>query len=81
VRYSARLITQFGARRTLVAGLVAIAVGLVLFARVPVDGSYLVDVLPSMLLIGAGVGAAFPCLMTLAMSVHGGAVGSATGPR
>lgn len=68
VRYSERLITRFGARRTLVPGLVATAAGLALFARVPVDGSYVVDVLPSMLLIGAGVGACFPSLMSLAMS-------------
>jgi EmrB/QacA subfamily drug resistance transporter len=68
VRYSERLITRFGARRTLVPGLVAIAAGLALFARVPVQGSYLADVLPSMILIGAGVGTCFPALMTLAMS-------------
>jgi EmrB/QacA subfamily drug resistance transporter len=68
VRYSERLITRFGARRTVLPGLATIAVGLALFARVPVDGSYLVDVLPSMLLIGAGVGACFPALMSLAMS-------------
>jgi EmrB/QacA subfamily drug resistance transporter len=68
VRYSERLIMRFGARQTLLAGLVTIAAGLALFARVPVDGSYLVDVLPSVLLIGAGVGAGFPSLMSLAMS-------------
>ena len=68
VRYSERLIMRFGARRTLVPGLVAIAAGLALFARVPVDGSYLLDVLPSMIAIGAGVGTCFPALMTLAMS-------------
>jgi EmrB/QacA subfamily drug resistance transporter len=68
VRYSERLIMRFGARRTLVPGLVVIAVGLALFARVPVHGSYLVDVLPSMILIGVGVGSCFPALMTLAMS-------------
>jgi EmrB/QacA subfamily drug resistance transporter len=68
VRYSERLITRFGARRTLLPGLVTIAAGLALFARLPVGGSYLADVLPSMLLIGAGVGACFPALMSLAMS-------------
>jgi EmrB/QacA subfamily drug resistance transporter len=68
VRYADRLIMRFGARRILVPGLVAIAAGLALFARVPVDGSYLADVLPSMILIGAGVGACFPALMSLAMS-------------
>jgi EmrB/QacA subfamily drug resistance transporter len=68
VRYSERLITRFGAKNTLVPGLGLIAVGLALFARVPVDGTYLIDVLPSALLIGTGVGAAFPALMGIAMS-------------
>ena len=39
-----------------------------LFTRAPVDGHYVTDVLPAMLLLGAGVGVAFPALMTLAMS-------------
>jgi EmrB/QacA subfamily drug resistance transporter len=68
VRYSERLIMRFGARPTLFPGLVLIAAGLALFARAPVDGTYLVDVLPSAILIGAGVGSCFPALMTLAMS-------------
>jgi EmrB/QacA subfamily drug resistance transporter len=68
VRYSERLIMRFGARRTLIPGMVLIGLGLALFARVPVDGEYLRDVLPSSLLIGAGVGTCFPALMTLAMS-------------
>jgi MFS family permease len=68
VRYSERLIMRFGARTTLLPGLVLIAAGLALFARVPVEGDYLIDVLPSTLLLGTGVGAAFPALMTLAMS-------------
>ncbi|HYJ68877.1 MAG TPA: DHA2 family efflux MFS transporter permease subunit [Nocardioidaceae bacterium] len=68
VRYSEPLITRFGAARLLVPGLALIALGLALVARVPVDGSYLVDVFPSTLLIGAGVGTAFPALMTLSMS-------------
>jgi EmrB/QacA subfamily drug resistance transporter len=68
VRYAARLITRFGARRTLLAGLGLIAAGLAFFARIPVDASYVRDVLPSLILIGVGVGAAFPALMTLAMS-------------
>ena len=34
----------------------------------PVDGSYVADVLPTMLLFGIGAGLAFPALMTLAMS-------------
>jgi EmrB/QacA subfamily drug resistance transporter len=66
--FSARLNTRFGARATLLPGLVLIAGGLTLFARSPVDARYLVDVLPAMLLIGIGAGLSFPSLMTLAMS-------------
>ncbi len=68
LRYTERLIMRFGARRTLLPGLVLIAAGLGLFARVPVNGSYLTDVLPTTILLGCGVGVAFPSLMTLAMS-------------
>jgi MFS family permease len=68
VGFSARLIIRFGARATLLPGLVLIAVGLALFQRAPVNGSYLNDILPVMLLLGVGAGLAFPSLMTLAMS-------------
>ena len=68
VRYSERLVTRFGARRTLIPGLVLVAAGLGLFTQVPADGAYVVDVLPSMILIGAGAGTAFPALMNIAMS-------------
>jgi EmrB/QacA subfamily drug resistance transporter len=68
VRYSERLIMRFGPRNALLPGLAAILLGLVLFTRTPVDGSWLEHVLPSMLLIGAGAGVSFPALMTLAMS-------------
>jgi hypothetical protein len=40
---------------------------MLLFARTPVDGSYLTDVLPAMILVGAGAGLGFPGLMTFAM--------------
>jgi len=68
VRYSDRLVTRFGARTTLIPGMVLIALGLVVFAQAPVDGSYLQHVLPPMILFGAGAGLSFPALMTLAMS-------------
>jgi EmrB/QacA subfamily drug resistance transporter len=66
--FSARLNMRFGAKATLLPGLALIVAGLVLFARAPVDGDYLVDVLPTMLLLGVGAGLSFPSLMTLAMS-------------
>ena len=40
IRYSERLVTRFGARATVVPGLVLIALALVLFAQVPVEGNY-----------------------------------------
>jgi len=68
IRYSERLITRFGAKANIVAGLMAIMAGLALFARTPVAGSYVVHVMPSMLLLGVGAGACFPALMAVAMS-------------
>jgi EmrB/QacA subfamily drug resistance transporter len=65
---SARFTQRFGPQRTLIAALVFVLAGLVLFARVPVDGSYVTDVLAPVLLIGVGAGLAFPSLMQLAMS-------------
>jgi EmrB/QacA subfamily drug resistance transporter len=68
VRYSERLIMSFGARTTLIPGLVLIGAALALFAQAPVDGSYVRHVLPVMILLGFGAGVCFPALMTLAMS-------------
>jgi predicted MFS family arabinose efflux permease len=68
LRYSERLITRFGARSTLLPGLVLIVAALALFAQVTPDAGYVVHVLPTMLLLGTGAGLAFPALMTLAMS-------------
>jgi EmrB/QacA subfamily drug resistance transporter len=66
--YSQKLIMRFGARSALIPGLVLIAAALLLFAQAPVDGDYVVNVMPVMVLLGAGAGVAFPALMTLAMS-------------
>ena len=65
---SARLVMRYGIRPPLVAGLLLAAVGLVLFARAPVDGSFVVDVLPSMILLGLGAGMAFNPVLLAAMS-------------
>ena len=43
---SAKLVMRFGIRQPLAVGLVLAAVGLLLFARAPVDGNFVVDVLP-----------------------------------
>jgi predicted MFS family arabinose efflux permease len=63
-----RLVTRFGARATLVPGLTFVAIGLLLFTQVPVDGNYVTDMLPTMVLLGVGAGLVFPAVTTLAMS-------------
>jgi EmrB/QacA subfamily drug resistance transporter len=67
-RYSEPLIMRFGARRLLFPGLGMVAAGLVLFTRAPVDGNYVTDVFPVLILLGTGIGVCFPALMTIAMS-------------
>ncbi|HEU5143189.1 MAG TPA: MFS transporter [Solirubrobacterales bacterium] len=66
--FAEKLIMRFGARRTLIPGLVMIAAGLLLFARTPVDGDYVAHILPAMIVVALGIGTSFPALMTLAMS-------------
>jgi EmrB/QacA subfamily drug resistance transporter len=68
LRYSERLMMRFGPRATLIPGLVLIAAGLGLYARVPIHGQFVTDVLPAGLLMGTGVGVSMAALMTLAMS-------------
>ena len=68
VGLSAKLVMRFGIRPPLAVGLLLAAAGLVLFARAPVHGSFVVDVLPSMILLGFGAGMAFNPLLLGAMS-------------
>ena len=65
---SAPLITRFGARAVLLPSLALMALGLLLFARVPVEADYVTDVLRANLPLGVGFGLAFPSLMTLGMA-------------
>jgi MFS family permease len=68
VGLSAKLVLRFGIRTPLATGLLLAAIGLLLFVRAPVDGSFAVDVLPSMVLLGVGAGMAFNPLLLAAMS-------------
>ncbi len=65
---SARIVMRFGIRLPLGVGLGLAAIGLLLFARAPVDGTFVVDVLPSMVLLGIGAGMAFNPVLLAAMS-------------
>jgi EmrB/QacA subfamily drug resistance transporter len=68
VSVSAKLVMRYGIKRPLAAGLGVAAVGLLLFARAPVHGHYVMDVLPAMVLLGFGAGIAFNPVLLAAMS-------------
>jgi EmrB/QacA subfamily drug resistance transporter len=77
---SAKLVMRFGIRAPLAAGLLLAAAGLALFARAPVDGTFTVDVLPNMILLGLGAGMALNPLLLAAMSdVEASEAGLASG--
>ncbi len=77
---SAKLVMRFGVRPPLAAGLTLAAAGLVLFARAPVGGSFVTDVLPPMVLLGIGAGMAFnPILLTAMNDVEPQQSGLASG--
>jgi MFS family permease len=59
---------RFGISRPLATGLALATAGLALFIRLPVDGSFVVDVLPSMILLGFGAGMAFNPVLLAAMN-------------
>src|SRR4029078_911246 len=62
-----QLVMGYGIRMPIVIGFPAFALGILLFARAPVDGNYFVDILPAMLLQGFGAGVAFKPLLLAAM--------------
>jgi len=77
---SAMLVTRFGVRKPLGAGLALATVGLALFALAPVDGDVMTHVLPSMILLGLGGGLAFnPLLMATMSEVPPSEAGLASG--
>jgi EmrB/QacA subfamily drug resistance transporter len=65
---SAKLVMRYGFRVPLAWGLLLAAAALLWLARAPVDGSFVVDVLPAMLLFGIGGGLAFNPVLMASMS-------------
>ncbi|HZU39971.1 MAG TPA: DHA2 family efflux MFS transporter permease subunit [Solirubrobacteraceae bacterium] len=63
-----RLNMRFGAKQTLLPGLVLVTGSLALFALAPVHAGYLSNLLAPMLLLGLGAGLVFPSVMTIAMT-------------
>jgi MFS family permease len=68
VGLSAKLVMRYGIRPPLGVGLALAGIGLLWLARAPVDGNFLVDVFPSMILLGLGAGMAFNPVLLAAMS-------------
>jgi EmrB/QacA subfamily drug resistance transporter len=70
VMVSAGLASQFaprvGVRPVAALGMIVSAFGMLLLARLPVDGSYLVDVLPALVITSLGMGAVFMPLTLIA---------------
>jgi EmrB/QacA subfamily drug resistance transporter len=64
---SAKLVMRYGIRKPLATGLLLASAGLLLLVRAPVDGSFVTDVLPSMILLGLGAGMAFNPVLLAAM--------------
>src|SRR5215204_2273900 len=55
-RFTGQLNLRFGPFATLVPAMALIVAGLLLLARTPVDATYVIDLLPAMILIGLGAG-------------------------
>jgi len=68
VGLSAKHMMRFGIKPPLVTGLAFAAAGLLLLSFAPVDGTFAVHILPSMLLLGIGAGMAFNPVLLAAMS-------------
>jgi EmrB/QacA subfamily drug resistance transporter len=64
---SARVVLRFGLKPPIAAGLTLAAAGLALFARAPPAGTFLIDVLPPMVLLGVGAGVGFNPVLLAAM--------------
>ena len=71
---------RYGIKPTVIGGLGLMAAGLLLFARTPVVGNFLVDVLPGMLVLGVGASFAFMAVILASTTgVPGEEAGLASG--
>jgi EmrB/QacA subfamily drug resistance transporter len=65
---SAKIVMRFGIKGPLGTGLLLVATALLLLARAPMHAGFVVDILPSMILLGFGAGIAFNPMLLAAMS-------------
>ena len=68
IGWSAKVVMRFGIRLPIVVGMLLSTVGLALFAFSPVEGNFLIHILPGMLLLGVGCGMALNPVMLAAMN-------------
>src|SRR5256885_4064074 len=68
VGISAKLVMRYGLKAPLGTGLALAGLGLALLVRAPIDRNYVVDLLPSMLLLVVVVGSAFNPMIIVAMT-------------
>ncbi|MDX6277665.1 MAG: hypothetical protein QOJ72_1793 [Nocardioidaceae bacterium] len=63
---SSQLIAKVGTRPLIVVGAAVTAAGVFMLSRIPVDGSFVADLLPGMLVLSFGIGAVFVAVATAA---------------
>jgi EmrB/QacA subfamily drug resistance transporter len=63
---SSKLITRIGTRPVIVTGALIVAGGLYYLSRIPVHGSYLIDLFPGLMIVSFGLGAAFVAITVAA---------------
>jgi EmrB/QacA subfamily drug resistance transporter len=75
-----KLVPRFGSRPVAAVGLGIASIGLIRLGGAPVDGQYVADILPSLILLGAGAGLSFVSITTAALArVDEEAAGLASG--
>lgn len=75
-----QLIGRLGLRAVPLAGMVMSAVGMLLLAQIPVDGAYVTDLLPGLVLASVGIGLTFmPMTLLATTAVDASEAGIASG--
>lgn len=65
---SAKMVARYGVQKPIIWGMSALSLGLFLFAYAPVNGDFVLHILPAMLLLGLGAGMALNPVLLAAMS-------------
>ncbi|HUD44351.1 MAG TPA: MFS transporter [Patescibacteria group bacterium] len=76
----AHFVTKYGYRRFLIAGPLLIAIGVAWLSRLPVNGNYFINILPTILLMPVGIGMTFlPIIVAATAGVPANRSGLASG--